>query len=116
MLAVLLRSEGFRVEYLGPDLPIDDLADYASYEHPALVVLSATSETSAREMRRMKELLQQQKPAPIFGYGGLAFDTKPNLRNEISGIYLGHTLEIALKSITELLKNQPRKQPERQED
>ena len=44
MLAVLLRSEGYRVEFLGPDIPIEDLADYASYEQPGMVILSATIE------------------------------------------------------------------------
>lgn len=105
MLSVLLRSEGFRVEFLGPDLPIEDLADYASYEHPAMVILSATSASSAREMRRMQELLNKARPSPVFAYGGLAFDMRPDLRNEIPGVYLGPTLEIAMKSIKGLLKN-----------
>jgi methanogenic corrinoid protein MtbC1 len=108
MMAVLLRSEGYRIEYLGPDIPIDDLADYASYEHPGLVILSATGETSAREMRRMQELLQQARPAPIFGYAGRAFDLVPNLRDEIPGIYLGNTLGMALNTIQNLLKTRPK--------
>ncbi len=105
MLAVLLRSEGYRVEFLGPDLPIEDLADYASYEHPALVILSATSEDSAHAMMRMQDLLQQPRLTPIFGYGGRAFDLLPHLRSEIPGIYLGSTLEAAQTSIRDLLKN-----------
>lgn len=54
MMAVLLRSEGYRIEYLGPDIPIEDLAEYARYEHPDMIILSATSESSAREMRPMQ--------------------------------------------------------------
>lgn len=104
MLAALLRSEGYRIEYLGPDLPVEDLADYASYEHPALIILSATSESSAREMRRLQGLLQKSRPAPAFGYGGMAFDIKPSLRNEIPGTYLGPTLEMAVNSVKGLLK------------
>jgi methanogenic corrinoid protein MtbC1 len=104
MLAVLLRSEGFRVEYLGPDIPIVDLADYASYENPSMVVLSATSEYSARELSQMNGLLKKNRAAPVFGYGGRAFDLQPELRKEINGIYLGNTLEAALDSIKSLLK------------
>ena len=54
MLSVLLRSEGYRIEYLGPDLPIEDLVDYASYEFPDMIVLTASTELSAFEMRRFK--------------------------------------------------------------
>jgi MerR family transcriptional regulator, light-induced transcriptional regulator len=104
MIAVLARSEGFRVEYLGPDIPIEDLADYASYEQPAMIILSASSEYSAREMRRMQEMLKKNRPMPIFGYGGRAFDLKPSLCEEIPGTYLGSSLEAAIQNIKSLLK------------
>jgi methanogenic corrinoid protein MtbC1 len=104
MLAVLIRSEGYRIEYLGPDIPIEDLADYASYENPGMIILSATSEYSAREMRRMQELLKNNRSEPIFGYGGRAFDLQPNLRKEIPGVYLGSTLGAALENINSMLK------------
>jgi len=104
MLAVLLRSEGLRVEYLGPDIPVEDLADYAIYEQPAMVILSATSDYSAREMRQMQNLLQKTRPVPIFGYGGRAFDLEPRLRQEIPGSYLGGTLQEALDTARALLK------------
>lgn len=104
MLAVLLRAEGFRIEYLGPDIPVDDLADYAKYEKPALIILAATSDYSAREMKRMQELLHNVRPTPFFGYGGRAFDLQPELRKEIPGIYLGGTLKIAVNSVKDLLK------------
>ena len=105
MLAVLLRSEGFRIEYLGPDIPIEDLADYASYENPGMVILSASSDFSAREMRRMQDMLKKIRPTPIFGYGGRAFDLNPALRQEIPGNYLGNTLEAAVGAIKALLKS-----------
>lgn len=104
MLAVLLRSEGLRIEYLGPDIPVEDLADYAIYEQPAMVILSATSEYSAREMRPMQELLKKTRPTPVFGYGGLAFDLDPKLRKEIPGNFLGSSLQEALDTVKTLLK------------
>ncbi len=105
MMAVLMRSEGYRVEYLGPDIPVEDLADYSSYELPAMVILSASSEYSAHEMRAMQELLNNVRPTPILGYGGRAFDLQPELRKEIPGIYLGGTLKDALENIKDLLKS-----------
>jgi methanogenic corrinoid protein MtbC1 len=105
MLAVLLRAEGFRVEYLGPDIPVEDLGEYAFYEQPALVILSATTDASAREMKRMQEYLNKGKPAPIFCYGGRAFDLQPELQKEIPGKYLGNTLAIALDTAKDLLKD-----------
>lgn len=105
MLAVLLRSHGFRVEYLGPDINIDDLADYATYELPSLVVLWANSPFTAREMRRMQEKLKKVRTTPLFAYSGCAFVEKPALTMEIPGAYLGNTLEIALGNVKNILKS-----------
>lgn len=105
MMAVLLRSEGYRVEYLGPDIPVEDLADYASYEMPAMVILTATNTDSAYELRPMQGLLKKIRPMPIFGYGGRAFDLQAILRKEIPGIYLGDTLENSFNTIKTLLKS-----------
>jgi DNA-binding transcriptional MerR regulator len=109
MLAVLLRSHGFRVEFLGPDIPIDDLVDYAMYEHPAMIILSATSAPAALEMKQMQEKLHKVRPVPLFGYGGRAFDFDAKLAGQIQGHYLGNTLEKAFLSIKELLARHGKK-------
>jgi methanogenic corrinoid protein MtbC1 len=108
MLAVMLRSEGYRVEYLGPDIPIVDLADYASYERPDLIILAASMEESARELSGLQDLLKKNRPIPLFGYGGRAFDLNPELREKIQGLYLGETLELALENTRQLLKSRAR--------
>lgn len=105
MLAVLLRSEGYRVEYLGPDIPIEDLADYSSDVLPTLIVLSASSDFTAREMRRMQEMLKNVRSAPIFAYTGEAFDLLPRLRSEIPGKFLGNQLDEALDMAKELMRS-----------
>ncbi len=105
MLSVLLRSLGYRVEFLGPDIPVDDLVDYASYEHPAMIVLSACTRPAALELKHMQEKLRKLRPTPLFAYGGLAFDLDPELRDEIPGIYLGYSLELAVQNIKELLNH-----------
>ena len=111
MLAVLLRSHGFRVEFLGPDIPIDDLVDYSSYEHPAMIVISATTPPAAFELKRLQEKLRKIRPVPLLGYGGLAFDLNPKLIEQIPGIYLGKTLQSALQSIRDLLTKNGKASP-----
>lgn len=103
MLAVLLRSQGYRVEYLGPDIPVDDLVHYAADVHPALVILSANSEFTARETRRLQEKLRKVRGAPVYGYTGRVFEQRPALRKEIPGMYLGGALDGSLTTIKSLL-------------
>jgi DNA-binding transcriptional MerR regulator len=86
MEAVLLRSEGYRVEYLGPDIATDDLADYSNYVQPALVILAANSEFTARQMHGMQGLLEGVRSKPVFGFSGEVFDNQPKLRGEIPGV------------------------------
>ena len=103
MLAVMLRSEGFRVEYLGPDLPLEDLVDYARYEHPAMVVMAATSIESAELIDQLQEKLSKIKPFPVMGFGGSAFNLQPDLIEKIKGKFLGLTLDSAVETVKEML-------------
>jgi DNA-binding transcriptional MerR regulator/methanogenic corrinoid protein MtbC1 len=106
MMSVLLRSNGFRVEYLGPDIPLEDLVDYASYEHPQMILLTATLEPAALEMLHFQEKLNKLRLIPIFGYAGRAFDLKPELCKKIPGTYLGQDMEIAIITIRNLLQKE----------
>jgi len=105
MVAVLLRSHGFRVEYLGPDVPIEDLVDYASYEHPQMVILTASMESTALELVHAEEKVGKLHPIPIFGYGGGAFVRKVDLRKKIPGIYLGDDLDDAVETVERLFEH-----------
>jgi methanogenic corrinoid protein MtbC1 len=103
MMAVLLRSNGFRIEYLGPDIPLEDLADYASYEHPDMIILTASLEPAAMELVHFKERLGKLRPVPIFAYAGRTFDLKPDLRKRIPGLYLGKHMDEAVATIRSML-------------
>ena len=103
MMAVLLRSEGFRVEFLGTDIPLDDLVYHTRYEKPDMIVLTATTRTAALELKRMQEKLDQLRTVPIFGYGGFAFNLEPDLLNLVPGIFLGKSMDAALNKIKSLL-------------
>ena len=103
MMAVLLRSSGFRVEYLGPGIPLGDLVAYASYEHPDRIILAASLEGSALELLKMQGKLNKLHPVPVFGYGGAAFITKPELKTRVQGFYLGDSIEQGVSNIRSLL-------------
>jgi methanogenic corrinoid protein MtbC1 len=110
MLATLLRNEGFRVEFLGPDLPVNDLVDFVSFEKPEMVILAATTEPAALEMRSFNQKLSEITPTPIFGFGGPIFNTKPEIRHLIPGTFLGETIGVSIK-IVEGLMRKTSKQP-----
>lgn len=103
MMAVLLRSNGFRIEYLGPDIPLEDLADYASYEHPDMIILTASLEPAAMELVHFKDKLSKLRPVPVFAYAGRIFDNKPDLRRKIPGLYLGRHMDEAISTIRAML-------------
>lgn len=103
MIAILLRSIGFQVEYLGPDLPLEDLAIYAGDEKPGMIILSATLEESTRGMIEFRKMLEQIHPQPKFGFGGGAFVRNPRLVNKVPGHYLGNSLTESIKNVQGLL-------------
>jgi DNA-binding transcriptional MerR regulator len=104
MLAILMRDRGHHVEYLGPDIPLDDLVDYARHERPRMIILTAMSEESALEMTRMPALLASLKPVPLFIFGGRAFIQQPKLIEKIKGIYAGDRLNDAVSIAENYLK------------
>lgn len=103
MMAILLRSRGYRVEFLGPNLHIDDLVDYAKTSLPAVVILTASNSYTAMELTRVQAKLNSINNPPHFCYAGLAFDLDPDLRSKIPGIYLGSSMIAALDQIKQLL-------------
>lgn len=105
MMAVLLRNRGYRVEFLGPNLHLDDLVDYSHQTKPALVVLTASTNRVAMELLRAETKLKTISPAPIFCYAGFAFDYDPELVSKIPGIYLGNSMVKALDQIKQLLSD-----------
>lgn len=61
--AVLLKDAGFRVTYLGADLPVHELKDAVSQRRPRLVVLSATLPPQPKVVDELIAAVQ----APDFG-------------------------------------------------
>lgn len=107
MLSVLLREAGYQVEYLGPDLPLEDLVYYVKDEHPKMVILSATLKDSIEELGGFDHMLKEIKPKPLFGYGGPAFNRHPELIPQTPGKFLGQSLSQSLLSVRNLIEKKP---------
>lgn len=103
MLAVLLRREGYQVEFLGSDLPVDDLIAYAEDVAPEMVILSAGFEETARPLFRFQAKLNALTPKPIFGFGGRYFTENIDARETMPGVFLGSTVADAIQNVHNLL-------------
>ncbi len=103
MLAVLLRQAGLYVEYLGPDLPTEDLLDYSTYAKPKLICLTVNQEPTAYLLRGFAEKLSNLRGKPKLAYGGRYLDENPEARVKLGGIYLGLTLSDAVAKVKHIL-------------
>jgi len=99
MLAVLLRQNNYHVEYLGPDLPTDDLIDYSKISRPKLICLSINSEPTAFLLKDFSEQLSRLRGKPRLAYFGRYVTQNEDAREKLGGIYLGETLETYLERI-----------------
>jgi MerR family transcriptional regulator, light-induced transcriptional regulator len=104
IFSLLARRAGYWVEYLGPDVELDDLVDFVRMEKPAMVCLAATTREPALRLQQVDSALARQRPRPRFGYGGRAFNSDPRLRELVAGEFLGETLGEALGRIAALLR------------
>jgi len=103
MLSTLLRNRGYRVEYLGPDIPLEDLLLYIRDESPRMVVLSATLRESAKYLAKFPEKLRGVKHSILFGFGGSAFNSDPDLVKSINGVYLGRSISNSVLTIGQIV-------------
>lgn len=103
MVAVLLRQEGYFLEYLGPDLQAEDLLDYAGSVRPKLVILTVNQETTAYQLRGLASKLAGLRGKPRLAYLGRYVDENESARVELGGYYLGKTLSEGLEKVKQLI-------------
>jgi len=103
MLSVLLRREGYQVEFLGADLPVEDLVMYAEDANPDMIILSVSSELSARQLHKMQAMLDKLPSKPKLGFGGRYFNENPQARDQVPGVFLGASLDDAIQNVHDLL-------------
>ncbi len=105
MLAVLLRRLRWPVVYLGQTMPLSDLASFVKDIEATLIVFVAMTEEPARTLAEWPHWLIEtsRSKRPIVGFGGRVFVEQPELADQISGIYLGNTLQEGVKTINRIL-------------
>jgi methanogenic corrinoid protein MtbC1 len=103
MVALLLRRAGYRVEFLGPDVPARDLLDYIREERADMVCFSAGSDEAARDLERVQAGLARLRPRPKFGFGGRIFNERPALRQRVPGLFLGQNAAEAVATVRQAL-------------
>ncbi len=104
LVSIFLARRGIAVRYLGPNLPLDALADLAAQQHPAVVALSAQTRETARELRGVAQMLSQGPPPhPRVVFGGQAFNRDAVLRESTEGTYVGPNAEAAADAIASMV-------------
>jgi MerR family transcriptional regulator, light-induced transcriptional regulator len=101
LLNLYLRRKGWRMVYLGADLPAEHLVDTAAGIRPDLVILTAQQLDTAATLRTMALIYEQTRRT--LAYGGLIFNRVPALPRHIPGHFLRETLEAGVAEAERLL-------------
>lgn len=104
MLSVLLRWEGWDVRYLGPNLKLERLEEGLSKIHPRMIMLSSTSEATAKAAENLPEVISKfPDPKPLVVLGGQGFKNY-KLDTKFPILYLDSPLPETVRSIENLMK------------
>jgi DNA-binding transcriptional MerR regulator/methylmalonyl-CoA mutase cobalamin-binding subunit len=109
LITFLLRRRGWEVVYLGADVPVERMEITVEVTRPQLVILASQQLHTAATLMEMAQVLREQE-MPV-AYGGLIFNTIPELRARIAGHFLGERLE-QVPRLVESLMVAPRPAPE----
>jgi methanogenic corrinoid protein MtbC1 len=105
LTCLFLSRRGYRIIYLGANMPLADLVDTVRRVQPPLVLLSATREDTARRVADAIGPLKRavddinERDLPEIGYGGHIFAHRPELRHAIDGVFLGVDAKAAIESV-----------------
>jgi DNA-binding transcriptional MerR regulator len=108
LLTFLLRRQGWKVVYLGANVPLGRMKATVDATRPQVVILAAQQLRTAATLLEMAQLLQGEF-MPV-AFGGLIFNRLPPLRTRIPGHFLGESLDRA-PSVVEHIMATPRPRP-----
>jgi MerR family transcriptional regulator, light-induced transcriptional regulator len=99
MLAVMLRTDGWHVEFLGADTPADAAIAFAEESGASMLCISTSRDESVASLR--KALAAATPPArPTLVLGGAAMT--PTVARELRGIYADDKLDAAVARLRKL--------------
>ena len=108
--AVLLSRHGFRIVYLGADLPLTDLLETMDRLAPPMVLLSASRDDTVATLASWIPALKAARddcPIPVIAYGGSIFAASPELRARIDGVFLGLDARASVVNTERVFANLP---------
>jgi MerR family transcriptional regulator, light-induced transcriptional regulator len=99
MLAVMLRSDGWRVEFLGADTPVDEAIGFAEEIGATMLCLSASREQAVEALR---SALSAVSPPPGLSLvlGGAA--VTPAIARELRATYANGELDLTVARLRKL--------------
>lgn len=101
LLTLLLRRRGFKVIYIGANVPLEQLEQTITFIRPTLGVLAAQQLSTAASLQSTAFVFQ--KLGVPLAYGGLVFNRIPELRGQIPAYFLGEDLNQAVDRIEQLI-------------
>ncbi len=112
LLTLLLRRRGFKVIYLGANVPKSQFEETISTVGADLTVLVAQQLITAASLQQIAHLLVAHQAQ--VGFGGRIYNIQPALIRRTDGHYLGATLDVSIDEIQALVAR-PIKSPAAQE-
>jgi methanogenic corrinoid protein MtbC1 len=107
-LALFLRRAGFRVVYLGQNVPLDSLQGMIETMRPDAVCVSATRSETAARLYVLRDFLENIRAtsgrAPLLAYGGQVFNKYPHITERLGGAYLGEDARVAVERLAEEIR------------
>jgi hypothetical protein len=110
--AVFLSRAGFRIVFLGPNLPFDAFTAAIRIVRPAAVCLAATTEAAVATLREWQMRLSTlaNGSSAEFGrlpvcFSGRVFVDQPELRDQIEGSFLGRAAQDSVAVVEAAIAN-----------
>jgi methanogenic corrinoid protein MtbC1 len=99
MLAVMLRADGWRVEFLGADTPVETALTFAEDVGASVLCISAARTESVDQLRASLSSTAQPRRATLV-IGGAA--VTPEIARELRGTFADGTLHLAVARLRKL--------------
>lgn len=103
LLSLLLRRRGYRVIYLGANVPASRFTETVKDTKADLVLLVAQQLVSAATLQNTAHALAS-KEIPV-AFGGRIFNLRPSLSDYIPGFFLGNQIGSAVSEIEKIIKS-----------
>jgi hypothetical protein len=105
VITYLIRRQGRRALFLGANVPFNRFNDALDQTKPALVIMTAQDLHTAAQLIPFADLLAER--GIPFAFGGLVFNTRPNLQKRIRGYLLGNRLGDTPDAVERLVTSKP---------